>query len=443
MLSLPISQAFWGNENKIKTAVFRSPKFVLGPGEVVNRSYGNIDFPRGHIALKSFNAEIIDEAGNPVSLHEAYPHHWVVRRYYLRKGVEILDYDDNEKLHGPDYFTAKNSGVCPSLDYYYAIGPETRKTKTYVPDPYGIEVGNPAEIPAGFEEKWMLNMHAIDTRGVVDRIGCVECRCNLYNITLDAYGRPLSPDYIGGLLCCYDRTQCRVKHGFEGVRRNLYLRYTVQWVDMDSSVVPVKIYIFDITDTWTRSSNEHDCPGEYDVEPCRASEIGNNECVDSKRISLDMPFDGYIIYGLAHQHAGATGSALYRENGQRICASIPTQGEGVEIGNEAGYVVGMSTSYPEPGTVKISKGETIIVESNYSSVRLLTGLMGLFYILVADEPPKPMYSSYALVQARDNVVLLNILWAAVALMGTVTIIAVAIRYRRKCERKDGYQTIKM
>ncbi|OMO52303.1 Stress up-regulated Nod 19 [Corchorus olitorius] len=453
MLSSPHSQAFWGNENKIKTAVFLSPKFVLGPGSVENRFYYNIDFPKGHIALKSFNAEVIDEAGNPVPLHETYLHHWVVARYFLRKGVEVSDLNDRKKLTSSDYISARNSGICQrdALGQYYGLGSETRKTATHVPDPYGIEVGNPAEIPDGFEEKWLLNVHAIDTRGVEDKLGCTECKCDLYNVTEDEYGRPLRPDYKGGLLCCYDHTQCRVKQGFEDVRRNLYLRYTVKWVDMDTSVVPVKVYIFDITDGWKRSSNstgmnsEHSCKVEYEIEPCRATELADNGCIDTRRISLDMPFGGYVIYGVAHQHAGGSGSALYREDGQLLCSSIPAYGDGEEVGNEAGYIVGMTTCYPQPGTVKISKGETLILESNYSSIRHHTGVMGLFYILVADEPPKPMNTLYTLVQSQtqDSIILLTILWAGVALMGIVTVIAVAIRYKLKREREDGYEAIMM
>ncbi|XVE63793.1 hypothetical protein DITRI_Ditri07aG0048600 [Diplodiscus trichospermus] len=444
---LPCSQAFWGNGNKIKTAVFLSPNFVLGPGSVENRFYYNIDFPKGHIALKSFNGEVIDEAGNPVPLHETYLHHWVVVRYYVRKGVEILD---DKILNSSDYISGRNNGVCQDriLGQFFGLGSETRKTVTYVPDPYGIEVGNPAEIPSGFEERWMLNVHAIDTRGVEDKLGCTECRCDLYNVTEDEYGKPLRPDYKGGLLCCYDRTQCRLTQGFEGIRRTLYLRYTVKWVDMDSSVVPVKIYIFDITDGWKRSSNssginaEHHCKVEYDVEPCRATRLADDGCIDNKRISLDMPFGGYLIYGVAHQHSGGSGSALYREDGRLLCSSIPTYGEGEEAGNEAGYIVGMSTCYPRPGTVKISEGEALILESNYSSIRHHTGVMGLFYILVADQLPKPPML-HAIVQTQDSIILSTILWAAVALMGVVMVIAVAIHFRLKHGSEDGYEAIAM
>ncbi|MBA0621378.1 hypothetical protein Godav_007013 [Gossypium davidsonii] len=318
-LSLPYSHAFWRNENKIQTAVFLSPKFVLGPGSVENRFYYNVDFPKGHIAVKSFDAEVIDEAGNPIPLHETYLHHWVVVRYYVRKGVEISEFDDRRKFNESDYISGRNSGICQNLGQFFGLGSETRKTSTHVPNPYGIEAGNPAEIPSGFEEQWMLNVHAIDTRGAEDKLGCTECRCDLYNITVDEYGRPLRPDYKGGLLCCYDHTQCKVKHGFEAVRRALYLRYTVTWVDMDRSVLPVKIYIFDITDSWKRSRSstgiiaEHECKVEYDIESCDATGMGDDGCIDTRRISLDMPFGGYLIYGVAHQHSGGTGSALYRE----------------------------------------------------------------------------------------------------------------------------------
>ena len=77
---------------------------------------------------------------------------------------------------------------------------------------------------------------------------------------------------------------------------------------------------------------------------------------------------------------------------------MPTYGEGEEVGNESGYIVGMSTCYPQPGAIKISKGETLIIESNYTSIRHHTGVMGLFYILVADQLPNPMHTSHAVVQ---------------------------------------------
>ncbi|KDP22519.1 hypothetical protein JCGZ_26350 [Jatropha curcas] len=382
------SQALLEEGSKVKSATFRSPMFVLGPGSVENRYYFNINFPRGHIAIKSFDAEVVDAAGNPVPLHETYLHHWVVAKYYKRLDVENTDKDK--------YISGNNSGICQGrvLRQYFGLGSETRRTDTYVPDPYGIEIGNPAEIPVGYEERWLLNVHAIDTRGVEDRLGCTECRCDLYNVTVDEYERPLRSDYNGGLLCCYDRTQCRVTAGFEGARRKLYLRYKVKWVDWDSSIIPVKIFIFDVTDNReklngsTGVSLRNGCQIEYEVEACSTTGVTSNGCTDIKRTSLTMPTGGFVIYGVAHQHSGGIGSTLYRKDGRVICTSVPTYGNGTEAGNEAGYIVGMSTCYPKPGSVKISDGENLILESKYSSAQRHTGVMGLFYILVADRTPR-------------------------------------------------------
>lgn len=72
------------------------------------------------------------------------------------------------------------------------------------------------------------------------------------------------------------------------------------------------------------------------------------------------------------------------QDGRLLCESLPTYGTGKEAGNEANYVVGMSTCYPKPGSVKVSDGEVLTQVSNYSSDRQHTGVMGLFYILVAE-----------------------------------------------------------
>lgn len=376
------------DETMIKSAVYLSPEFVMKPGTVINRFYHNIDFPRGHIGIKSFNAEVVDEAGVPVSLQDTYLHHWLVGRYYVRIGSEDKGLNRNpNSLDKSDFMWVRNTGVCENLGQYFGLGSETRKTATHVPDPYAIEAGNAAEIPPGYEERWILNVHAIDTRGAVDRLGCTECKCSLYNVTIDEYGRPLRPDYEGGLLCCYDQTQCRVKEGFANSPRKLYLKYTVKWFDWVESLLPVKIYIFDITDTWKTSNGKHDCKVEYEISQCDSSTVSANGCIDTKRMSFNMPRGGNVIYGVAHQHSGGIGSALYRKDGRVICSSLPSYGKGTEAGNESGYIVGMSTCYPDPGSIKIYDGESLVLESNYSSSRKHTGVMGLFYILVAEQLP--------------------------------------------------------
>lgn len=83
-------------------------------------------------------------------------------------------------------------------------------------------------------------------------------------MTNDEYGRALKSDYVGGLFCCYDGTQCKVKNGLESVKRNLYLKYTVKWVDWSDSIVPVKIFIFDVTDTF-QYTGIHNCIVSYQL----------------------------------------------------------------------------------------------------------------------------------------------------------------------------------
>ena len=67
---------------------------------------------------------------------------------------------------------------------------------------------------------------------------------------------------------------------------------------------------------------------------------------------------------------------------------MPKYGNGMEAGNEKGYVVGMTTCYPKPGSIKIFDGETVTLEIDYSNSRMHSGVMGLFYLLVAEKLPQ-------------------------------------------------------
>ncbi|MED6148850.1 hypothetical protein PIB30_056934 [Stylosanthes scabra] len=358
-----------------KTAVYLSPKIELRAGESSNKLYYGVDFPKGHIALKSFNAELVDEQGNSVPLYEAYLHHWIVMRYFQPK-------NDTNTSKGIDI--VQNSGLCQpnTLPYYFGVGSETRGVKTQIPDPYGIEVGTP---PKGYDEKWVINVHAIDTRGVQDKIGCIECRCDLYNITKDSDGNPLDPNYHGGLQCCPDESQCLLKKGFEAHNRTLYLRYTVKWVTWEHHILPLRVYVLDVTDVV--KNNTHNCLVEYDVLPCNKGRKHGDKCIDVRKAKLPMDKGGYVVYGVAHEHVGGTGSTLYGQAGNVICNSLPKYGNGSEAGNEKGYVVGMTTCYPQPGSIKISNGEVLTLEVDYSNTKLHSGVMGLFYLLVADDLP--------------------------------------------------------
>ena len=48
----------------------------------------------------------------------------------------------------------------------------------------------------------------------------------------------------------------------------------------------------------------------------------------------------------------------------------------------------MSTCYPEPGSIKIANGEILTFGVDYSNKKSHTGVLGLFYILVAEPSMK-------------------------------------------------------
>lgn len=356
-----------GSNETLKSATFRSPAFTMGPGEVQNNFYHGIPFPNGHIGIKGFAAEVVDEGGNSVPLSEIYLHHWVVVNYYSQTGQKDLY---NLTILG-------NAGVCPqkALSQFFGLGSETRHTNTTIPGPYGIEVGNAERIPEGSEESWLLNVHAINTKGTVNPSGCLECRCDLYNVTTDESGRVLPESYIGGLQCCYDGTQCQLQEGYVGENKTYYLEYTVHYMDWDENILPVNVYILDVTYTGKY------CKVEYDVPSCAAVKHGAN-CIHAQEAFMDIPVGGDVVYVVAHQHAGGIGAAIYGEDGREICTSLPIYGNGTEAGNEAGYIVGMTSCYPEPGSLKVSSGERLRVHANYSSTTSHTGVMGLIYVTV-------------------------------------------------------------
>lgn len=424
--------------DRMKSAVFLSPKLVLKPGSVSNKDYYNIDFPKGHVAIKDFYAEVVDEAGDPVPLYETYLHHWIIVKYYQRK---------SDEFNHSDIIAKGNSGLCDGvLNQHFGLGSETRKTASYVPDPYGIEIGNPSDAPEGYEERWFLNAHAIDTRGVEDRFGCIECKCNLYNVTKDEDGRPIEPDYLGGLRCCYDETRCRLKKGFKGSKKGFYLKYTVKYVDWDDSIVPVKVYILDVTDSWKKPENstavaKHQCQIEYAVESCSAAAAHAHGCTHTKKKSLAFPIGGDVIYGVGHQHKASLGSTLHGEDGRVICSSYPIYGKGKEPGNEAGYVVGMSTCYPKPGSIKIRKGETVTLVTNYSSTKGHTGVMGLFYLMVAETSPKPNYVLHSTDGRGTETVKVHKVIGASAVFGVGLLVVAAVFCLHKKRREEGYDSV--
>ncbi|CAI8603245.1 unnamed protein product [Vicia faba] len=380
------------NLNQIKSTTYLSEKFELGPGEVLAKGIEDIEFPSGHIGVKSFDVDLVDEQGNSVPLYETYIHHWFAIRYHLNKDKNMSHdiYDHSKPFGGPDY--KRNDGTCNTwiLPHYWGLGSESRGTSSKLPDPFAVELGNPANITEGWEEKWLFSIMVIDTRGTEDRKSCSECRCdqfnlpeNFYNETKDIHGKPLSHEYKGGIFCCQNYFQCKLKNGFQAPYRKLALRYTITWIDWDQHQIPVRFYVLDSTDRVIINGSEviHDCQAEYTIP-----ENNSIDLVHVQKASIPMKKGGYLIYGTAHMHTGVVNATLYGQDGRILCTSTPRYGTGNEAGNEKGYAVGMSVCYPKLGSIKINDGETVIMESRYKN-EFLTGAMGHMYFYLADRLP--------------------------------------------------------
>ncbi|XP_003627861.2 uncharacterized protein [Medicago truncatula] len=352
----------------------------------------NIEFPKGHVGIKSFDVDLVDEHGNFVPLHETYIHHWFILKYIIKKNMSMSqDPNDHTKPSG-DLIYKRNDGTCNNgiLPHQWSSGSETRGTSTKLPYPFAVEIGNPADITEGWEEQWLLGVLVIDTRGVENKKICTQCRCdqfnlpeNFYDVTVGFHGK-VTPEYKAGVLCCQDKFQCKMRKGFQAPRRNLAIRYNITWVNWDQHQSAVRFYVLDVTDRVTTNGSEtiHDCRAEFTI-----TENNSTNLFHVQKASIPMKKGGYLIYATGHAHTGVINATLYGQDGRILCTSTPTYGTGKEAGNEEGYLVGMSVCYPKLGSMKIDDGETVTVESIYKN-EFLPAVMGDMHFYLADAPPQ-------------------------------------------------------
>ncbi|KAJ6882652.1 hypothetical protein NC651_029047 [Populus alba x Populus x berolinensis] len=100
----------------------------------------------------------------------------------------------------------------------------------------------------------------------------------------------------------------------------------------------------------------------------------------------------------------------------------------------------MSTCYPEPGSIQITAGENLVLESYYSSTQKHTAVMGIFYILVAERTPNPTNFLHSPIHIHEKMKVSASALAIVVLLG-LAVVDVGLRYRLKKGREEGYQPI--
>lgn len=169
------------SSSEVRTEVFRSPALKFRPGDVQNKFFDVQPPMVGRFATRDFNAELVFENGEPVPLSEVYLHHWVMMEFGIPEAEASGSLAESVKadvLRNPAHVYHHNmamgvAGGKRIVGQSWAKGGETRHTNSTIPAPYGLEGGS---MPAEYQPRWLLNVHGIDTRGAVHRMGCTECR---------------------------------------------------------------------------------------------------------------------------------------------------------------------------------------------------------------------------------------------------------------------------
>ncbi|WVZ16838.1 hypothetical protein V8G54_009820 [Vigna mungo] len=150
LLSRNACSIYLESESHIKSATFLSKKFEVGLEKIALKTFLDIDFPKGHIGVKSFEAEVIDEDGNYVPLYEAYLHHWFAVKYIENITMSHYIEQSHGLRNGIEY--ERNDGTCQGfmLPHYWGLGGESRGTSSNLPDPFAIELGKEAGNERGY-----------------------------------------------------------------------------------------------------------------------------------------------------------------------------------------------------------------------------------------------------------------------------------------------------
>jgi hypothetical protein len=366
------------------TQTFLSPGITIRPGDVNNKYYP-VSSPPGSFATVDFNAELVYEDGTPVPLTDVYLHHWIMFEITVPEGERALaGHEVHEVMagHGAHAYLHGSGGLLREqrmIQQAWAKGGETRHLNSTIPAPYGMASGG-----EGLKTQWVLNVHGIDTRGAKDRMGCTECRCDLFT---GGNRTDVPDDYLGGLYCCPDESRCALRDDVNRdditLERTVHLKYTWTYIALDSCVIPLKSQGLDVTATTTSNGTV-----EYNVEgSCAPADFHKPECIDTRETVIEARYGGPLVYAVAHLHAYALDSSLWGEDGRLLCHSPPIYGHGSAAGDEKGYVVGIrhcNPSFGENGIVK--KGEKLRFQVKYTRVHgPHTGVMGFLFTKFAEE----------------------------------------------------------
>jgi hypothetical protein len=405
----------------LREQTFISPGVTLSNGHIANK-WLPIDWPKGHIAIKSFAADVVKSepggekplptpcCGGPTEAtrDEVFMHHWTVNKWQLPASI----FKDMVKKHGYDYdltlrkrigyieflagagLNSGANGPCwdSTLHLYFGIGNEVRsKTKEgndpyEFPEPYGIEFDDDFMRRKG--EFMVLNTHLIDIRGARDRRACEECKCTelgtrgFLNVT------------TGGLTCCHstnlDGGKCPIQPEVTHSNVTYYIRYTIKWRDFSAATLPLEVITLDATDNNTKWGDLPWLPGGFaethaalkaDPTSLQTVNDGRSGDFDGKRSchveyyvppckgdelcrlrlvnSWEVPYPMHVVFLRNHFHAGGI-------NMTTSSSTFNCTGHGT-YDNKSNLVdISTCTRANDLKEVGIERGDKIFVEAFYS-----------------------------------------------------------------------------
>ena len=375
---------------------FYTDPIQLRRGQVANR-IRNFTIPSKQIAIHSFEIDIVERSSNahdgayvPVPLSDGYLHHLVLIPKTYRDGFRIES------------------------------GAESRGTHYRFSYPHGM-------VTQEGEDELLAYIHIMNNRGYSQpgAFHCLECPCGESDydkdgiLKLDENSEDVLPSwglcnqallsngntacsnttYLGGMRCCTDQRFCIENNEGSDESDEYILRVTLEYttVDDDSQddLVPVK---FATCCDATGSIEKHSGNFEYDIpQLCEPNDSLTEDCIHeltTVQFLNELGEDGEtdhtddrwidLVYMAGHLHVGGLEISFYHhETDELLCTSQPRYGTGMptDIGNEAGYLVGMTSC---DLSHRMKNNALIRIVSRYDARQAHTGVMGLGLIFFAE-----------------------------------------------------------
>lgn len=379
-----------GTDSKHQLTTFRSAPIRLDVGRVVLTAPKQtpLQMPEGPFVLTSIQVQVVRaHSGEPVPLTEVYNHHVVL-------------YADGGKL-GADLCGGAHLDM---IDGLWGAGAEARGTITEFPPGYAL----PGQGP------WYGNIHLIRSEGVPKVKHCIECAC-------DTGGG--SEDCCRHMSICPGFPDGSSKRNSSDIKEYA-LEYKIGWSPAVERYQILRYMTLDATGCQLEFQVPSQCPWMWNHDGLNGQVPGSvglrgsgrelpsdfavsvrpptPACTASVSWEYELPKGGAgkLVFSKGHVHVGGLNVSAFVIRANRTDASPPEllcacnahygqtyPGQPGFVGNELGYVVGVSTcSFETPEEQPVLRdGDRIRVVATYRTDLWFNGVMGLIDLAIVPE----------------------------------------------------------